>query len=179
MAYVDYSAAFAYKDLLTYQKLNQLGANDAYFKAAVGGLLDVALGAANSKIFVNEAGTAPVFASGMAIGTLTRDTAAATGSVATTLGWRPSHVIFLVMVPSTSEVSIGFSDGTNNYCIFNAYSIVAGTWGNDTGDCIHLRQTDAIKYEADMSLDSTGFTLNWTKTDAKTGTATIFYLAFR
>ncbi len=33
MAYVDYSAAFAYKDLLTYQKLNQLGANDVYLKA--------------------------------------------------------------------------------------------------------------------------------------------------
>lgn len=33
MAYVDYSAAFAYKDLLTYQKLNQLGANDEVFNA--------------------------------------------------------------------------------------------------------------------------------------------------
>lgn len=32
MAYVDYSAAFAYKDLLTYQKLNQLGANDEWLK---------------------------------------------------------------------------------------------------------------------------------------------------
>jgi len=33
MAYQDYSSHFNYKGLLTYQELNQLGANDEYFKS--------------------------------------------------------------------------------------------------------------------------------------------------
>ena len=40
MAYVDYSQHFVYKGLLTYQELNQLGANCEYFKnetVSVGG----------------------------------------------------------------------------------------------------------------------------------------------
>lgn len=35
MAYVDYSAFFSYKQLLTYQALNQLGANDQALIAAL------------------------------------------------------------------------------------------------------------------------------------------------
>jgi len=180
MGYIDYSAAFAYKDLLTYQKLNQLGANDAYFKAAVGGLLSVALGVANLKLFINAAGTAPEFANGIKIGTFTRDTAVSDSSVAYSgIGFKPSHIIIIGNIGGTSQMSIGFSNGTDNYNMRDSTPDSAGTYDIETTKAIWIRQADAINYKGTVTWDSDGFTIAWTLEGAKTGTATFIYIAFR
>jgi len=88
-------------------------------------------------------------------------------------------VIFIAVVPGTSEVSIGFDNGTINDCIYNYYSTAPGDWGGGALS-IFLSQTDPITYGGMISsLDADGFTISWTKTGAKTGTATIEYIAFR
>ncbi len=145
------------------------------------GIKVLALGAANLKLFVNAAGNANEYASGFKIGTFTRDTAVATGTQAITgLGFKPSHVIFLVSTSNTAQVSIGFDSGSLAYCVQNKQGVAADTWGIDTTYSILLFQTDVKYYAGKLTaLGSDGFTVSWVKEGDKTGTATISYMAFR
>lgn len=138
---------------------------------------------ANKKLFGNAAGDAPEFATGMKIGQIIRDTSAADGPVAETgVGFKPSHVIFLVGIDATSEVSIGVDGGASHKSISNKNVIAAGAWGVDFNWSIGLYQTAAYGIYCTgkiTALDADGFTITWAKTGAKTGTAYIFYMAFR
>lgn len=141
----------------------------------------IANGTANYKMFMNAAGTSAEWANGMKIGTFTYDTSTASGTQAITgVGFKPSKIIFLINVPNTSEVSIGFSDGSVNYSIYNTYAAAAGQWSVITSSVLTLLQTAVISLTGTISaLGSDGFTITWTKTGSKTGTATIIYLALR
>ena len=144
------------------------------------GIKALALGAANLKLFVNAAGNAPEWASGVKIGFTTWDTANATGTQEITgVGFKPSAVLVLVSVISTSQGSIGLSNGSLDYCIYNAHSDGADQWGYDTS-VIHLRQAGVIYTRSDITaLGADGFTFTHTKGGAKTGTANIIYILFR
>jgi len=155
-------------------------AGDSLVGTAAATAAALAIGAANTKRFVNADGDGQDWAVGIKNGSISRDTATATGTQAITgVGFKPSAVIFIAVVPGTSEVSIGFDNGTINDCIYNYYSTAPGDWYGGAFS-IFLSQTDPINYGGMISsLDADGFTISWTKTGAKTGTATIQYIAFR
>ena len=139
------------------------------------------IGTANYKLFTNAAGTAPEWAAGIKLGTFTKDTAVADASTAITgVGFKPSHVIFLSLITGTSQLSIGFDDGTLHYCLYNYYSTTPGAWGVSGTKSMFLSQTDTITWTAAITtLDADGFTYTWDTEGAKTGTVTVFYKAFR
>jgi hypothetical protein len=143
----------------------------------------IANGSANLKMFMNAAGTSAEWANGMKIASFTYDTATASGTQAITgVGFKPSHIIFLAAISNTNQMSIGFSNGTANYCFADYNATGTGTYLNSTTTAIYLIQTSggAIGAYATVStLGADGFTLTWTKDGSKTGTATIFYLALR
>jgi hypothetical protein len=138
------------------------------------------LGAANLKLFVNAAGTLGEWASGIKIGTFTRDLAAVAGDVAYTgIGFRPSVVIFIS--GSVQGHGVGFDDGTNHYCgvvvgLGAASDFTAQTtksiWGSDNWGTTNVRGFIA-------SMDADGFTITYTKAGNPTGDLYVFYLALR
>ena len=148
---------------------------------AMSAKLTMALGAANLKAFMNAAGAAPEWATGIKLGSFTRDTSLASGTQAITgVGFKPSHVLFLPSIDGTPELSIGFDDGTNHLEVHNYHTITPNTWGYWAARCIQLVQGLGVTYDALISsMDADGFTISWVKTGAKTGTAIIFYIAFR
>ena len=145
------------------------------------GIKALALGAANLKLFMNAAGSANEYANGTFIGTITYDTATASGDQAITgVGFKPSRILLLTCVDSTSQVSVGLDDGTNHYCIINYNAVAAGQWTIRTAYSIELQQSVGVLSGGIVSaLGADGFTITWTKTGAKTGKAYIHYIAFR
>ena len=146
-------------------------------KAAAGVLSATTLGAANLKFFMNAAGTAPEWAAGFKLKQFTYDTATASGTQAITgIGFKPSLVFFLVVVNGTLEVSIGFDDLIN----FLSINYWVTGWQSHPAYSIVLYQTTEIYVLGLLSsFDADGFTINWTKTGAKTQTANIFAACFR
>lgn len=137
----------------------------------------LAKGSANQKKFMNAAGTAPEWASGLKIGTFTRSMTTVGGDVSITgVGFKPSIVILLSCLSSTS-MTIGFDDATTHLCIINCNS---GSNYYYTYASIMLWYA-VSNYQSSIlkSLDSDGFTLTWTKTGSPTGTGIIYYLALR
>jgi hypothetical protein len=142
----------------------------------------LSLGAANLKAFVNAGATAIEWAGGMKIGTLTYDLTTASGDVGiTSVGFKPSHVIFLAAVESdvNSLFSIGFSDGTVHYALGQA-AITAPYMVVPTNVALYYRSATA-DYQLGIvkTMDVDGFTITWTKTGTPTGTLGIHYMAFR
>ncbi len=134
------------------------------------------------KLFADSNGDV-IAHSGVKVGSLTRDTSLASGTQAVTgVGFKPSAVIFLANVIDTTQDSIGYDDGTNKQVLYSVYLYIAGAHRLGGSNSILLVQDNniAIYYSGYISsLDSDGFTITWTKTGAKTGTADIAYLAFR
>ena len=146
------------------------------------GIKALALGAADLKLFMNAAGTANEYANGMKIGTFSIDTATASGTqVVSGIGFKPSHVDFFASIPNTSEFSIGFDDGTNYYAGYNRQAVGADTWTRTSTDgSIFLLQSSGVNYAGHITtLGADGFTITWIKAGAKTGTAYIYYKAYR
>jgi len=145
-------------------------------------LIRLGLGAAGYKLFVNQAGTLPEWGEGFKVGSFTRDTSLASGTQSITgVGFQPSAIILLAEIDAKAEMSVGFSDGSSHVCIYDYYNILASdSWAGNTGAVIYLIQTPSIISSAYIqSFDVDGFTLYWTTTGAKTGTAGVHYLALR
>ena len=158
-----------------------IGTLSGMVKAASGVLSALALGAANLKLFMNAAGNAPEWAWGIRLGLFTRDTALASGDQAVTgLGFKPSHLLLMAEVISTSEISFGLDDGSTHYVVCNLHAEAANQWYRSSVFSIWLVQGSGVYYQGYVSaLGADGFTISWTKSDAKTGTACIYYMAFR
>jgi hypothetical protein len=145
-------------------------------------LFPTALGAANLKQFMNAAGTAPEWASGIKIGTLAvRNMETVTGDVAyTNIGFKPSAVIFLANIPGIANGSIGFDDGTLHYALGNEHTSVATTWQHSAiYSIIAYTAAGAYQYASISALGADGFTLSWVRTGGPTGLLNIAYMAFR
>jgi len=114
------------------------------------------------------------------VGSFTRDTSAASGDQAITgVGFTPKAVIFLATVASNPQMSVGVDDGTDKGCLYDQNQVSAGTWNNTTSSSLYLTEGGTTTYAGVISaLGADGFTVTWTKgAGAKTGTATIVYLA--
>jgi len=148
-------------------------------------LLSLTGAAANLKSFINAAGTGMEWAKGIYYGKISFDQATQdSGAQAYTgVGFKPSFVIFFAASSgNVGETSIGFDNGINHNTIFNAHQNVSNSW-LDAGDSASIYlcvTTAATKYTGYITtLGSDGFTITWTKTGSKTGTAYITYMAFR
>jgi hypothetical protein len=137
----------------------------------------VALGSANQKQFVNAAGTAPEWAKGLKVNSITRDVSLASGNVSYTgVGFKPSAIILFHAGTGLTDGSWGFSDGTNDFCIFQPGSAAMGA---DT-KVVYAYQTAGNRtYGTIFSFDADGFTIAWTKIGSPTGSISIGYLALR
>lgn len=145
-------------------------------------LLTVLSGLSNLKRFMNDDGTDQEWDIGIKIGSFTIDTATLSGSQSITgVGFKPSNVIFLASISLTAQMSIGFDNGVNAYSIYQDATAGADRVDRTVNRSIRLEQVSGSIYYLGYisSLDSDGFTITWTKGGAKTGTATIFYIAFR
>jgi hypothetical protein len=141
-----------------------------------------ALGSANLKQFMNAGATSPEWASGVKIGTFTKDSADAGADVAYTgVGFKPSSVIFLCNVSTTTATSIGFDTQSAHGVIFDRYAQTASVnWAGNSSYSIIICIGVGVEYDgAIKTFDADGFTITWTKTGNCTGTISVFYLAFR
>jgi len=152
---------------------------DMYYRA-LGVLTRLAKGAANLKMFMNAAGTAPEWADGYKIGTFTKTmTDSSTTQAITGVGFKPRMIIFIAAISGTYAAAWGFAIGTTGSGI-----AAAGTTGyyyhNDINVFVIYSPTSGDSQAAVInSDDADGFTIGWTKSGSPTGTATIQYIAVR
>jgi len=113
------------------------------------------------------------------IGVFTRDMTLASGSQGVTgVGFTPKYVIFLGVRQGTQEVSWGFDNNLGQSSTFND-----GSGGNlwvSTASLSVVLEIGALSYRCQIdSFDVDGFTVGWTRIGAKTGTATVRFMALR
>lgn len=111
------------------------------------------------------------------IATLTRDLTTATGSVAYTgVGFSPKALLFIAVVDGTTKISWGMDNAAQPRAI-SSFGANYTNWGSNS---IAIADGSGNSQVALVSsLDSDGFTLSWTKAGTPTGTAVVYYLAFR
>jgi hypothetical protein len=153
---------------------------DIWYRAS-SAIARLAKGAANTKLFTNAGATAPEWASGLKVGSFTRDLTTASGSQSVTgVGFKPSAVIFWAHVSGETKGSLGFTDGTTSDCFYNYAAVSAGAWAISAGNILHpIGDLSNLQNGALSSLDADGFTISWTKTGSPTGSLVVSYLAFR
>lgn len=156
------------------------GAGSVPYQTGSGATSMLGAGAANLAMFMNSAGTAPSWAATAKVITSTINTANATASVSYTgVGFKPSSVIALALINSSTETSIGIADASTQRVLFNSGSITGSTWAYDT-QLVYMDQSAGNVYGGTVtSFDSDGLTISWTKTGATVGTALLFFLCFR
>ena len=156
---------------------------DMYYRAS-SVLARLAKGAANLKMFMNAAATAPEWAAGIKFLTFTRDMTAATGDVGYTgVGFLPKGILIIAGLDGGKGFSVGVADGVGSVqgAMRDDYVTSAGNWAcTGTSAIAHiLSATGAQQAAAVKSLDADGFTLTWTKTGLPTGTAYCYALLIR
>ena len=111
------------------------------------------------------------------ISTFTKDMTAATGDTSYTgTGFTPKAIILLGVINATFTSSHGFAIAGSSGCIAND---AANVWTWDNGVAYLQTAAGARQVATLKSMDANGFTLTWTKTGSPTGTANLYYLAFR
>lgn len=118
-------------------------------------------------------------------GYFTKDTADATGTNSYTgVGFKPRAVLFFSVMSSAnnSQSSWGFDTLTNHAVLADSDVSTEDSYTQGTGSSIYAFQASGApvtSYEGALSsLDADGFTISWTKTGAKVGTITVYYIAF-
>ena len=116
------------------------------------------------------------------IGTFTRGASVASGTQEITgVGFQPDVVIFLMARTAANvEMSIGFSDAVNDFCLQHDQAANPDDFEANTTACINYVNTVGNEYQGTVqSMDSDGFTMDWTRVGAPGGSLTIFYLAIK
>lgn len=161
--------------------LSSYSKGDLLYAASANVLGALPIGGANEKMFANPAGDLPEWAVGIKLEKFSRDTSLDSGlQVISDVGFKPSHIIFFAAIDGTPQMSIGFDDGTLHRGIGDSHQITVNDWEVINSYSIDLVQGAGVTYRGQVTvLGVDGFTVSWTKTGEKTGTATIHYLAFR
>jgi hypothetical protein len=147
---------------------------DMYYRAA-SVLARLAKGAANTKMFMNAAGTAPEWAKGIKIASATFSTSSETGDVAYTgAGFKPGLVYVICSIDPTSMQCAGFYDGTTNRGLRDNTNSSVDTWASASGTMGELLTNGSSYFSvAGKSLDADGCTLTWTKVGTPTAEQTV------
>ncbi len=118
--------------------------------------------------------------SGVKVSNFSRDVSLASSDQAVTgVGFKPVAVLFLASIGATYKGSWGFDDGAIAVVMYNLNGTT--TFWSTIGKSIQLDTTDGVTgyYGKIKTLDSDGFTIQWTKVGAPTGTADIRFIALR
>jgi len=151
--------------------------SDIPYATAAGKPGKLTKGAADTKLFMNAGATAPEWASGVFIGTTTRDLTSISADVAYTgVGFKPSAII------AFSAVGGFLGIGMDNITTKGTGYLYGTTPVYEIGSSFLLKliytsgdyQTAIVK-----TFDADGFTLTWTKTLSPSGSFSIYYLALR
>jgi hypothetical protein len=154
-------------------KLGNIAAGSGLIQAASGVLSALALGAANTKLFINAAGTAPEFASGFYVNRFDRDAAGANADVAYTgIGFKPSAMILFTCLNSGAQLSL------NLWTTPVQWGVHFSTAWWPTGN-IDMYLTGGRSWGTLKSFDADGFTITWSKTTNPTGTLNVSYMCLR
>jgi len=103
---------------------NTATAGDLLYASATNTIAGLGIGTANYKLFTNSGATAQN-GSWIYDWHIHRDMEAATADVAYTgVGFKPSHLIFVVHAPDVG-LSVGFDNGTAHYCVYNVSTTYA------------------------------------------------------
>jgi len=122
------------------------------------------------------------------VGSFSRDMTTAAGSQAVTgVGFKPRSVIFYANRSNTSDMSMGFTSIINaaatNFdqgVVYDRNATSSATYQNSVSYVSVIDQGSGNTHlGAIASMDSDGFTINWTKTGSPTGTLDIVYLAIQ
>jgi hypothetical protein len=122
------------------------------------------------------------------VGLFLRDMTTAAGSqVVTGVGFKPRSVIFYANRSNTSDMSMGFTSIINaaatNFdqgVVYDRNATSSATYQNSVSYVSVIDQGSGNTHlGAIASMDSDGFTINWTKTGSPTGTLDIVYLAIQ
>lgn len=152
---------------------------DMYYRAS-SILARLAKGTANYKMFMNAAGTAPEWASGVTVLASSRDNTSESGDVSYTgVGFKPSAIILFAQIDGGILSSWGMWQGSmsNDRCSSLIYTNASAGKAN-----IAWIQSGASDYQAaDMkSADADGCTLTWTKGGSPgVGTINLFFMYIR
>jgi hypothetical protein len=118
-----------------------------------------------------------------AVGFFTRDMTLAAGTQAITgVGFLPNSIIFFANVQTTTYISLGMdNDGRAANVAKNSLGVNwEGGGGAAWTETIHLSSGSGTHYYGYIAtFDSDGFTVQWTKSGAPTGTARMQYMAFK
>lgn len=115
------------------------------------------------------------------VGSFTRDVSIVSGTQAVIgVGFKPSLVMFSMVEDNAAKGSFfGSDDATVHKCTFK-YTDSANFALHDSYSIVYTDTGGANYYiGAIQSMDSDGFTINWTKNGSPTGTISILYTAFR
>lgn len=151
-------------------------ANDVSGALAIASL---AAGAANTKLFTNAAASACEFATGLKVGTFTKDMTQASGNVSYTgVGFKPAAIVFCASGPDNNGLSVGTDNASSKGSVV-AYG--AGSYTSTTSFSIYMLNAAGTTLQDAFvaSFDTDGFTLTWAKVGSPTGTGTVIYLALR
>lgn len=112
-------------------------------------------------------------------GSFSYNVATASGSQAITgVGFQPDFVEFFGAIGGGSNEMMGHSDGTTEGTMYTQGGGSTTKQVDATKAMVFLTSaTDAA--QGDVAMTSDGFTITWTKVNSPTGTATIFYRAFK
>jgi hypothetical protein len=139
----------------------------------------LAKGTANQHLVTNAGATAPEWATPYFIGTFTRAmdaTGAPTDVSYTGVGFKPSVIVFLSSLGSTS-ISVGLDNATSKYVIHVYGSSVLGA---NAYSIDLIEDGTKIQQALVKTMDTDGFTLTWTKTGSpSSANGTVYYLALR
>ena len=118
------------------------------------------------------------------VGTFSRDTTIASGNQAITgVGFQPKAVVFLMCEAASTEMSVGFDDGSSGASLRDRSIASAGAnvWYSTGSLSIYDSQGAGVnEYRgAITSMDSDGFTFAWVRDAAPTGTIDIQFLALK
>lgn len=106
---------------------------------------------------------------------LTRDAATASGNVAYTgVGFKPTAVVFLSIVDSTTRMSVGIDDATSSFGV----PFLGTNFGESATNAIYQYVSAGNTHVGEIAtMDADGFTITWTKAGTPTGVFTVYYLA--
>lgn len=134
----------------------------------------------------NTAGTVKQLANllKVKVGNFTRVMSVATGNVSYTgVGFTPRALLLFSSLQngSVANTSVGFTDGTSNWCLLS-YSTTGANFLTTilTDKCVYAFDDAAtlkVNHATLASFDADGFTLSWTKSSTPTSTMNLGYLA--
>ena len=115
------------------------------------------------------------------MGSTTRNVATTGTQAITGVGFRPKQVLFMAGIDDDAGcASWGWDNGTTKYRMTNRSDTAqAVSESSSTSIGVNIASGVSETYGVISAIGSDGFTINWTKGGAPTGTVTIYFLAFR